>query len=284
MLLPATEFPVIRSDAFQTNGRQSIHGVTGFSGFGNEVSLQETSQLPPAHGAASGRRRLGPDLEPPEAVCSGHATDRSGSPLPQLQNRDRHPLLPHGTAAAMPGMTHEALERTWSPRRSPDAHTGRAAAKGVVPTEVAILTIRHEGRPAKLCHFAAEEKKKKPVLCKRVTFSTFSSPSPYSFSFLSLFISFFFWWGRHGSGSQTFLLQNAVWKRCKTKLLTCEGEKQKAPFPLLIEFKGITCSTLQQMGSYTNFKAIKRYRVPCGAGLHGSSGHVNETRFICSAA
>lgn len=45
-------------------------------------------------------------------------------------------------------------------------------------------------------------------------------------------------------------------------------KKQKAPFPLLIEFKGITCSTLQQMGSYTNFKAIKRYKVPCGAGLH----------------
>ena len=44
--------------------------------------------------------------------------------------------------------------------------------------------------------------------------------------------------------------------------------EQKAPFPLLIEFKGITCSTLQQMGSYTNFKAIKRYKVPCGAGLH----------------
>lgn len=82
-------------------------------------------------------------------------------------------------------------------------------------------------------------------------------------------------------GSQTFLLQNAVWKRCKTKLLNCkkkkrrEGggrkrKKQKAPFPLLIEFKGITCSTLQQMGSYTNFKAIKRYKVPCGAGLHWS--------------
>lgn len=74
-------------------------------------------------------------------------------------------------------------------------------------------------------------------------------------------------------GSQTFLLQNAVWKRCKTKLLNCKGkknkgEKQKAPFPLLIEFKGITCSTLQQMGSYTNFKTIKRYKVPCGAGLH----------------
>lgn len=47
-------------------------------------------------------------------------------------------------------------------------------------------------------------------------------------------------------------------------------KKQKAPFPLLIEFKGITCSTLQQMGSYTNFKAIKRYKVPCGAGLHWS--------------
>lgn len=46
-----------------------------------------------------------------------------------------------------------------------------------------------------------------------------------------------------------------------------KGEKQKAPFPLLIEFKSITCSTLQQMGSYTNFKAIKRYQVPCGAGL-----------------
>lgn len=49
-----------------------------------------------------------------------------------------------------------------------------------------------------------------------------------------------------------------------------EEKKQKAPFPLLIEFKGITCSTLQQMGSYTNFKAIKRYKVPCGAGLHWS--------------
>lgn len=48
------------------------------------------------------------------------------------------------------------------------------------------------------------------------------------------------------------------------------GGEQKAPFPLLIEFKGITCSTLQQMGSYTNFKAIKRYKVPCGAGLHWS--------------
>lgn len=81
-------------------------------------------------------------------------------------------------------------------------------------------------------------------------------------------------------GSQTFLLQNAVWKRCKTKLLNCKKKKragrrrrkkkQKAAFPLLIEFKGITCSTLQQMGSYTNFKAIKRYKVPCGAGLHWS--------------
>lgn len=61
-------------------------------------------------------------------------------------------------------------------------------------------------------------------------------------------------------------------KDAKQNCLKCKGEKsggkQKAPFPLLIEFKGITCSALQQMGSYTNFKAIKRYQVPCGAGLH----------------
>lgn len=46
----------------------------------------------------------------------------------------------------------------------------------------------------------------------------------------------------------------------------------KGPFPLLIEFRGITGCTLQQAGSYTNFKAIKRYQVPCGAGGSEASG------------
>lgn len=59
-------------------------------------------------------------------------------------------------------------------------------------------------------------------------------------------------------------------KTAKMQGRKTRGEKQKAPFPLLIEFKGITCSTLQQMGSYTNFKAIKRYPVPRGAGLRWS--------------
>lgn len=75
--------------------------------------------------------------------------------------------------------------------------------------------------------------KKKQTNCPLQTgdFPTFSSPS-----FSSLFLSFFFFlWGRHGYGSQTFLLQNAVWKRCKTKLLKCKGGKQggktKGPLP-----------------------------------------------------
>jgi hypothetical protein len=61
-------------------------------------------------------------------------------------------------------------------------------------------------------------------------------------------------------------------EKMQNKIAKMQGRKtkrgkQKAPFPLLIEFKGITGSTLQQTGSYTNFKAIKRYQVPCGAGL-----------------
>lgn len=74
--------------------------------------------------------------------------------------------------------------------------------------------------------------KKKQTNCPLQTgdFPTFSSPS-----FSSFYLFFFFLWGRHGYGSQTFLLQNAVWKRCKTKLLKCKGGKQggktKGPLP-----------------------------------------------------